>query len=1091
MQEQEKPKTIFHSISQALRGNKKDVVQDLQQSQDNLLKANPMGDYDANFIQNQQQKFLDLQTLKVSQDIYSRSMYYDSDRISAYNDFRAMDMTPEIAVALDIMSDECIEASTVIPLLNGKKFTVEELYLQNKTSFWVYSYNIDKKCVEPALCERIAYKGEQNVYEVTFDDDSSIMVTDEHLWLLKKDKKYKKTKDLQIGDSIQPFYTKISDKNDRINGYEMILEDSGNWEYTHRIVKRKMYPDSKGVCHHVNFNKLDNEPENLQVMNYFDHQKLHTDLNTERWKNEEFATKMKGVFSSTNKKNGPYWTNEEWSKDRSEAARNHMLSYISKLSEEERKIKFGLPGEKNGMFNNGHKLENEKNGRFRKDLKHEFTIEEIVHAFKNSNSITEACNILQTNEVILRKSKTYKNLNIERWEDLDFYISGLTIENLKSICLKYQNSLILEKNGEKLSKELGVDLQIVNKFLKKYSYKNWTDFVKQFNSKNHILNDLKFLYLQSEPNKFGRITLESFCKQHNKSKKTIDGLISRSQYKTWTSFVSSINHSIKKIEFVGSRKTYDLINVTENNNYAVLTSNGTGVFVHNCVTRSDRGEILSIYSEDTRIKKILKELFFQTLNVNYNLWFWIRELLKYGDNILKLELDQHIGIYNIVQLPIGEIHKEMGYDGNPSSVRFKWENNNLYFEDFQIAHFSLISDGTKMPYGRSILDSGRKIWKQLQLAEDALLVYRLVRAPERRIFFLDVGNLNDTDVRQYIEKMKAEIKKGAVVNQQNGQVSFKFNPITFEEDFFIPLRGAQSPTRVETLPGASNLSDIADIEYLQNKLFTAIKVPKTYLNYGEALPGGSTLSQADLRFSRTINRIQEAVVLELRNIANIHLKILGFDDDLNNFTLTLTNPSTQQEMLKLETMKTKIEVFKQMFTPDVASPVSYAWAMEFILGFSKAEIKQILRQKKVERKMFYEIERAHVEYEDTGLFKELDKKFRRPDFDPDAVLDPENEAGGADDSGGDASFGGGSSFGFDDLDASMGADAAGDDLDVGDDAGAGEPAGAELTGDETDPNLGEQNKLLKKNKIFDNKTKNLLEGIDHFLKKIREEDKPE
>ena len=458
--------------------------------------------------------------------------------------------------------------------------------------------------------------------------------------------------------------------------------------------------------------------------------------------------------------------------------------------------------------------------------------------------------------------------------------------------------------------------------------------------------------------------------------------------------------------------------------------------------------------------------------------------LKYGDEILKLEIDQNLGVYNVTQLPIGEIKKEVGYDGNPYSVRFKWETTGMYFEDFQIAHFSLISDGEKMPYGRSVLDPVRKLWKQLQLAEDALLVYRLVRAPERRMFFIDVGNTDTPDVRQYIEKMKAELKKSPVVDS-SGKINMKFNLITFEEDFFIPVRGDKTGTRVETLPGATNLGDIADIEYLQNKLFTGIKVPKTYLNYGEALPGGSTLSQADLRFARTINRFQEAVILELRNIANIHLKVLGFDDDINNFTLTLTNPSTQQELLKLETMKARLDVFKEMFSSDATAPVSYSWAMEFILGFSKSEIKQILRQKKIERKMFYEIERAHEEYMDTGVFTELDKKFRKPDFDPNTQIDTEEggDGGSSGGGGGFGGFGGGSLFGLGDADTD-GMDNLGDGGDFeGGDTSA--DTGNDIEEPETVDNLKEvENLLLKKNKVFDNKTKNLLEGINGFLKKI-------
>lgn len=396
------------------------------------------------------------------------------------------------------------------------------------------------------------------------------------------------------------------------------------------------------------------------------------------------------------------------------------------------------------------------------------------------------------------------------------------------------------------------------------------------------------------------------------------------------------------------------------------------------VTRDERGDILSIYSENDRIKTVLKDLFHGRLNIEYNLTFWIREMIKFGDAFCKLEIDQQEGIYDVRMLPVAEIHREEAFDGNVNSSRFKWDINNMYFEEFQIGHFRLVSDGTKLPYGRSVLDPARKLWKQLQLAEDAMLVYRIIRAPERRVHYIEVGNLESADVQQYVERIKRELKKSPIVDQKTGQMNLKYNPLTMEEDYFLPIRGDKS-SRIETLPGASNLGEIQDVEYLQNKLFAALKVPKPYLNYAESMPGGSALSQADLRFSRTINRIQENVIIELRRIANIHLFLLGFEDDMDNFDLKLTNPSTQQELLKLETMKARLEVFKEMYTAEPTSPVSYTWAMEYVMGFSKAEIKQILRQKKVEKKMFSEIETAPEEYMETGLFADIDEKFKVSD----------------------------------------------------------------------------------------------------------------
>ena len=483
-------------------------------------------------------------------------------------------------------------------------------------------------------------------------------------------------------------------------------------------------------------------------------------------------------------------------------------------------------------------------------------------------------------------------------------------------------------------------------------------------------------------------------------------------------------------------------------------------------TRSERGQILEIYSNNIRIKGVLKDLFHNNLNINYNLMFWTREMLKFGDCFVKLETDRQLGVFDCTALPVQEIHREEAYDGNLNSARFRWDLNNMYFEEWQVAHFRIATDGARLPYGRSILEPARKIWKQLQLAEDAMLVYRLIRAPERRVYYIEVGNTDPKDIPQYIEKMKAAVKKSSVVDPTTGQVNLKYNPLTYEEDYFIPVRGEKS-SKVETLQGAANLNDIMDIEYLQNKLFAAIKVPKAYLNYAEKMEGGSTLAQTDLRFARTVNRIQEMVLIELRRIANIHLFLLGFQDDMDNFDLKLTNPSTQQELLKLEVMKARLEVFKEMFSTEVGSPASYTWAMENILGFSEAEIKLILRQKKVEKKMFAEIEEAAENYGKIGLFKDIDEKFGKKGEVEGGEAAPV-EGGEETPAGGEAP--------------------APETPEGGEEETGGLPAGGET------PEGGEtlsENVLLSENKKLFSKTKSLLDNLDKKFKDLENKDKKE
>lgn len=535
-----------------------------------------------------------------------------------------------------------------------------------------------------------------------------------------------------------------------------------------------------------------------------------------------------------------------------------------------------------------------------------------------------------------------------------------------------------------------------------------------------------------------------------------------------------------------------------------------------CLTRSEKGNILEIYSENSRVKEILKDLFGNRINVDYNLKLWIRDLVKYGDYFVFLEIDKTEGIYNFLSLPVEEIHREEAYDGNPESVRFRWETMGMYFEDWQVAHFRMLEDTKKLPYGRSILDPARKLWKQLQLAEDSMLVYRITRAPERRVFYIEVGNLGDQDVQGYMMKIQNQIKKQPVVDSRNGQYNLKYDPMNITEDYFIPIRGDKS-SKIDTLPGASNMGDIQDIEYLQNKLFASLQVPKAYLNYAENLPGGSTLSQADLRFSRTINSIQEVILLELRRIANIHLFFSGLKDEIDNFTLTLTNPSTQQELLKLETMKARMEVFKEMYSSESNSPVSYTWAMENVLGFSKAEIKLILKQKKVEKKIFAEIDASVETYKKIGLFKELDDRYELPGAAPAgaATSGEESAAGGG---GGGGAAGG---MGNMELGSQLGGmDAGGGGAEAGADAGGAEEVPLaenrivkikrvlaesdrnaddlllDLLGDTEDaPTLAEreenENKLLHQNKKLNYKIQKMIENIQTSLDDTKKEERDE
>jgi len=413
------------------------------------------------------------------------------------------------------------------------------------------------------------------------------------------------------------------------------------------------------------------------------------------------------------------------------------------------------------------------------------------------------------------------------------------------------------------------------------------------------------------------------------------------------------------------------------------------IYAEESTTPSEKGYILSIQSESTRIKSILGDLFNNILDVDTNLIMWIRNCCKYGDNFVYLKIDPEKGIIGCNQLPNIEMERTEGHsylnqmdndDEKAHQVEFKWREKDLTFNSWELAHFRLLGDDRRLPYGTSMLEKARRIWKQLLLAEDAMLVYRTSRAPERRVFKVFVGNMDDKDVESYINKVANKFKRDPVVDPTNGNVDLRMNQMAVDQDYFIPVRDQAAASPIDTLPGATNLSEIADIEYIQKKLLASLRIPKAFLGFEEVVGEGKNLALLDIRFARTINRIQKAIIQELNKIAIIHLYVLGFEDELENFSLGLTNPSTQAELLKLEQWQTKITLYKDAVGDPGSgiAPVSATWAKKFILGMSDEEIKLDLQQQRFEKALAGELEGTAEVIKKTGLFNTIDKLYGEP-----------------------------------------------------------------------------------------------------------------
>jgi hypothetical protein len=434
---------------------------------------------------------------------------------------------------------------------------------------------------------------------------------------------------------------------------------------------------------------------------------------------------------------------------------------------------------------------------------------------------------------------------------------------------------------------------------------------------------------------------------------------------------------------------------------------------------SEKGEILTIYSESKRIENILTDLFNNVLDINTNLQMWARGMCKYGDDFVYLKVDPDKGVIGCQQLPNIEVERiegavqkvpnQTGFNTNtklPSrELRFAWKNKDLEFQAWEIAHFRLLGDDRKLPYGTSMLDKIRRIWKQLLLAEDAMLIYRTSRAPERRVFKVFVGNMDDKDIEPYVQRVANKFKRDQVVDQKNGQVDMRYNQMAVDQDYFIPVRDPAQTSPIETLPGAQNLGEIADIEYIQKKLLAALRIPKAFLGFEEVVGDGKNLALMDIRFARTINRIQKSLIQELNKIALVHLYLLGLEDELHNFTLSLTNPSAQSDLLRIEQWKEKITLYKDA-TSDQSQmgilPVSHTWAKKNILGLSDNDIVLDLQQQRLERALGAELMVTNTIIKRSGVFDEVDKKYGISE-DERTKLESSGAGGGA---GADAGMGG-------------------------------------------------------------------------------------
>lgn len=422
------------------------------------------------------------------------------------------------------------------------------------------------------------------------------------------------------------------------------------------------------------------------------------------------------------------------------------------------------------------------------------------------------------------------------------------------------------------------------------------------------------------------------------------------------------------------------------------------ILAEEATTINKKGKILNVYSKSERVKSILEDLFYNRLD--FNVWSTtiVHETCKYGNEFMFLNLDMENGVLGWRELPVHEMRRlenglESAFGGGvgfnptftkmkPDEVTFIWDGHNeqMPFKAWNVAHFRLITNSIYLPYGCSWLNNARRHWRMLSMMEDGMLLYRLERSIERRIFKVNVGLIDDADIPAYVQEFMNTVKRAPIIDPMTGQIDLRKNFLDVSADYVIPVRSQQDPSSIETLSSASNPTSMDDINYMENKILSALRIPKTFLNFQEPQGKGQNLSLLDIRFNRTVNRVQQAILMELNKIAIIHLYLLGFEDDLTNFTLSMNNPSNQIEMMEIDNLNKRIGAASSALAEQGGGIPLMSWhrVQREIMGMTDTEIAEMLDEMRVEAALAIELQKTYEIIKQTHMFDRMDRIYGEP-----------------------------------------------------------------------------------------------------------------
>lgn len=515
---------------------------------------------------------------------------------------------------------------------------------------------------------------------------------------------------------------------------------------------------------------------------------------------------------------------------------------------------------------------------------------------------------------------------------------------------------------------------------------------------------------------------------------------------------------------------------------------------------TSKGKMINIYSKSKRVKSMLEDLFINRLHIYTDLPMIARHLTKYGNTFMLLNIDKDNGVMGWTMLPVYEIDRiengQMSIYGNginkvqnsnnitTNTVKYVWigKNESEPYLNWQVAHFRLLNDSFFLPYGVSMMHKARRAWRMWSMMEDAMLIWRLDKAVERRVYKIFVGGINDEDVPAYVQEIANNFKRTPIIDPATGQIDLRKNFLDVSSDYFIPVRREDAPTPIDTLTAANSQVQMEDVEYMQNKMFAAMRVPKTFLNFQEAQGKGQNLSIMDIRFSRMINRIQQFLVMELNKIAMIHLDMMGLRDEIGNFTISLNNPSSQIESLELDDLNKRLQAMQTALAdPGTGIPMmSMHRALKEIMKMSDSEIKDMLNEIRLEKAMAAELAATANIIKKTGMFDSVDRIYG--DYEamnnPQAQQAPEQDEEGL--GGGGGGFGGGDFGG--DMDMDLGEPGASEEGDLAGDMGETDMGNAP-SADAGEPLM---ENIPSKKPLLENKKKNIKSFTQRYFEMLNE-----